>query len=256
MKIHRFIGDYDLSKEEVEIVDPKIIKQIKTVLRLKKGEKIVLSNGKGQEVEISLDLISSDKVTGIVTETKRLDDAKSHGQARKVNLYLAILKKENFELAVQKSVEAGVYRIIPIITQRTIKTGLNFPRLEKIIIEASEQSGRSVVSTLSPILNFKEALIDGANSQEKLIFHPTGITYTPSTSSGRSDSEKSSDSMRLSENKNTENISIFIGPEGGFTEKEIEEAKRAGYTVTSLGSLTLRAETAAIIATYRTVKGI
>ena len=241
MKLHRFIGDYNLSKKEVKITNLENIKQIKNVLRLKKGEKIILSDGKGQEAEVSLDLISTNKITGVINN---IPARTTLAGIRRVNLYLAILKKENFELAVQKTVEVGVYRIIPIITERTIKTGLNFPRLEKIIIEASEQSGRSVVSILSPILNFKEALIDGANSEEKVIFHPTGIIYTPSTSSGPS------------ANKNAENISIFIGPEGGFTEKEIEEAKKAGYTVASLGSLVLRGETAAIIATYRTVKGI
>jgi hypothetical protein len=56
---------------------------------------------------------------------------------RKVSLYLAILKKENFELAVQKSVESGISEIIPVITERTIKTGLNTERLKKIILEAN-----------------------------------------------------------------------------------------------------------------------
>jgi len=238
MRLHRFIGKYDLSKTEIEILDAKIIRQIKDVLRLKKGEKIILSDGQDQEAEVSLNLISANKITGTVNEVKKTANDKSFVRARKVNLYLAILKKENFELAVQKTVEAGVHRIIPIITERTIKTGLNFPRLEKIMIEASEQSGRNVTSVLSPIFSFKEALLDGANNQEKIIFHPTGIIYAPST------------------NKNAESISIFIGPEGGFTENEIREAKKAGYTVASLGSLILRGETAAIIATYRTAKGI
>lgn len=231
MKIHRFIGDYDLSKQEVEIVDPKIIKQIKDVLRLKKSEKITLSDGKGQEAEISLDLISDKKITGKINKIEKIEKIE-----RKVNLYLAILKKENFELAVQKTVECGVSTITPIITERTIKTGLNMARLEKIILEASEQCGRATLPELFEIFDFSEAI--NAQADEKIIFHTEENTkeYTP--------------------NPKATSINIFVGPEGGFTEKEIDEAKKSGYVVASLGSLVLRGETAAIIATYRTAKGI
>ena len=231
MKLHRFIGEYNLSKKEVKIIDSKIINQIKAVLRLKRGDKIILSDGKGQSGEIILDIVSTDKITGIVEKIDRKNETE-----RRVNLYLSILKKENFELAVQKAVEAGVFSITPIITERTIKTGLNIPRLEKIILEASEQCGRNIVPTLSPILDFKNALIDGTKNEEKIIFHLNGEKFHSSTSFGQ--------------------ISIFIGPEGGFTEKEIELAKEAGYSVASLGSLTLRGETAAIVATYRAVNRI
>jgi len=240
MKLHRFIGDYDFSlghsltgeaKSEVEIIDPKIIKQIKAVLRLKKGENIILADGKGNSAEVTLSSFAPNKIMGTINKVDKKDKTK-----RKVSLYMAVLKKENFGIAVQKVVEAGVSEIIPVITERTIKTGLNIERLKKIILEASEQSGRSFVPTLSPILSFKDALIHGKNAEEKIIFHLGNDLYAS--------------------NKDAEKISIFIGPEGGFTEKEVNMAKDSGYTVSSLGHLTLRAETAAIIATYRTVKGI
>jgi len=231
MKIHRFIGDYDFSKKEVEIIDPKIIKQIKTILRLGKGEVITLSDGKGNNAEVTLASFYTNKIISIINKIDKKDKTK-----RKVSLYLAILKKENFELAVQKAVEAGVSEIIPIITERTIKTGLNMERLRKIILEASEQSGRSFIPTLFSVLKFQDALITSNNAEEKVIFHLDNDLYTP--------------------NKEAKNISIFIGPEGGFTPKEIDLAKSYKYSIFSLGTLTLRAETAAIIATYRVVKGI
>lgn len=239
MKLHRFIGNFDLSKKEVEIINPENIKQIKSVLRMSKGDKIILSNGKGNEAEVAIDSISVNKIVCIVSKMNEPHFAKaSRSEYRKVNLYLSILKKENFELSVQKAVEVGVFRIIPVITERTIKTGLNMERLNKIILEASEQCGRSIVPTLSPIFNFKDALKDGENSQEKILFDvdPANKFYTP--------------------NKNAENISIFIGPEGGFTEKEVNLAKNSDYIISSLGPLTLRGETAAIIATYRAVECI
>ena len=239
MKLHRFIGNFYLSKKEIEIINPEIIRQIKDVLRLEEGDVIITSNGQGKSAEVVLVSIAPDKikcrVEGVETEEEK---------GVQVNLYLAILKKENFELATQKAVEAGVRSITPIITERTIKTGLNMARLEKIILEASEQSGRSFVPTLSPTLNFENALAFGIASNEKIIFH-LGNNLTPSPSPYKGEGTK-----------NIKSSSIFIGPEGGFTEKEVKMAKDSGYTVASLGPLTLRGETAAIIATYRAVYGV
>lgn len=232
MKLHRFIGDFDFTRNTVEITKPEIIKQIKGVLRLKEEESIVLSDGKGAQFKAKITSLAHDKI--ICEIIKKLDSSEPK---KKVSLYLAILKKENFELAVQKAVECGVSEIIPIITERTIKTGLNMERLNKIILEASEQCERSVVPNLHEIINFEDALEDGKQSNEKLIFHTQdSIEYAPSI--------------------NATLASIFIGPEGGFTEKEISLAQENGYTVASLGNLILRGETAAIIATYRVVHEI
>ena len=231
MKIHRFIGEYDLSQQEVEITAPETVKQIRNVLKLKVGEKIILGDGAGREAEVTLLSIETHRVVGVIEKINKTEEA-----GRKVHLYLAILKKENFELAVQKAVEVGVSSITPVITERTIKTGLNMERLEKIIKEASEQSGRSVVPTISPITDFADALENGKSSAEKIIFHFVEKNYEA--------------------NKKADNVSIFIGPEGGFTEKEINNAQELGYITASLGPLTLRGETAAIVATYRTVQGL
>ncbi len=231
MKLHRFIGDFDLAKNEIEITNPENIKQIKGVLRMEKGEKIILSDGKGNEAEAVLAFVSAEK---IICFLKKINNQKE--LTRKVNLYLAILKKENFELAVQKATEIGVSNITPIITERTIKTGLNIPRLQKIILEASEQSGRNILPTLSLVLDFPVALAYGSAAPEKIIFHLGHKMYEA--------------------NEKSKSISIFIGPEGGFTEKEINLAEKSGYSVASLGPLTLRGETAAIVATYRAVEGI
>jgi 16S rRNA (uracil1498-N3)-methyltransferase len=231
MKIHRFIGPWDFSKSDIEITNPENIKQIRSVLRLEIGEQLILSDGAGHEALASISHIDSKKVICKILKIEKVVE-----NSRKVNLYLAILKKENFELAVQKMVECGVSKIIPVITERTVKTGLNFERLEKIVLEASEQSGRSIVPELSPILSFKDALEDGKNSKEKIVFHFVENKYTP--------------------DKKADSVSIFIGPEGGFTDKEVEEAKESDYKVASLGENTLRGETAAIVATYRAVNSI
>lgn len=231
MKIHRFIGDFNFSKKELEINNIDIVKQIRNVLKLENGKRIILSDGNGAEADAIITFIYSDKISCEVVEIRKVSEA-----TRKVSLYLAILKKDNFELAIQKSVECGVNNIIPMITDRTIKTGLNKERLEKIIKEASEQSGRSVVPALLETMTYKEALKHGSKNTEKVIFDLVNESYQP--------------------DKNATNVSIFVGPEGGFTEKEIELAKESDYTIASLGDMTLRGETAAIVATYRAVQEI
>lgn len=230
MKLHRFIGDFDLNKKEVEIKDSETIKQIRLVLRLEIEDFLILCDGKGKETEVKILEITKNKIT-----CENIKNLPNNEPLRKVSLYLAILKKENFELAVQKAVECGVASIIPVITERTIKTGLNIERLEKIIREASEQSGRNILPTISPILKFEDA-IKNIGSAYGIIFDLNGEEYKP--------------------NQDAKDFSIFIGPEGGFTEKEIALAKEAGLLVSLLGANTLRAETAAIVATYRAVQAI
>ncbi|MEK7113501.1 MAG: RsmE family RNA methyltransferase [Patescibacteria group bacterium] len=231
MRLHRFIGEFDLSKSEIEIKDSEIIKQVRNVLRLNVGDFLILSDGKGMEKETTITSLSKEN---IIVEV--IKDIPLNEPTKKVSLYLAVLKKENFELAVQKAVECGVSEIIPIITERTVKTGLNKTRLEKIIKESCEQSGRGILPHLSETISFDDALQDGTKNEERVVFHFVDKQYESK--------------------KNTTYASIFIGPEGGFTEHEISLTKDTGYTVTSLGSLTLRAETAAMISTYRVVQNI
>lgn len=239
MKIHRFIRDFDLSQDVVEITDEELINQIRKVLKLELGEKIILCNGKNDE--ITGELVDISKTLVRVRKLQKNKSEKTN--QKKVRLYLAILKKENFELAIQKAVECGVSEIQPMITERTIKTGLNEERLKKIILEACEQSGRSIVPTLLETINFKDALSRGAldsaslkSTEEKILFDKSGSEYRP--------------------DKNAASANIFVGPEGGFTENEISLAKQNSFKIYSLGPLTLRAETAAIVATYNISRNI
>ena len=114
MKIHRFIDNFDLSKNNLEITG-EIASQITRVLKLKIGEKIELSDGVGTSVVAEILEIRKNSV--IVKLGTLLRSASFAGQnnTKQVHLFCAVLKKENFELVVQKTTESGVSKIIPII---------------------------------------------------------------------------------------------------------------------------------------------
>ena len=227
MRPHRFIGNFDLSKKELSISNADFVNQARNVLRLKTGDELILCDGKMNEAVAKILLLAKDKAELEILEIiKNKNESENH-----VNLYCSILKKENFELAVQKAVEVGVKEITPIITKRTIKLGLNTERLEKIIKEAAEQSGRGVLPKLDEAIIFDEALKLAKENDLNLFFQ---VGYPPL---GHSMSK-------------FKKVGVFIGPEGGWEEEEIEKAQSNGFTIVGLGKTVLRAETAAIVASY------
>lgn len=221
MKIHRFITKLS---EENTIRDTEIVNQIRKVLKLEPGEVICISDGIGTDYEGVIEKIGTDTIF-----LKNITKKDPLLPKKRIVLYCAILKKENFELVCQKATELGVTKIVPILTKRTIKQGLKIDRLKKIIKEASEQSGVSKIPTLSETLNFEDAITESLEENEKtILFDRSGLKIKNSF----------------------ERLGLFVGPEGGFTEEEIQYAKNSLVDIGSLGETTLRGETAAIIATY------
>lgn len=232
MKVHRFFGNFDIQKSSLRIDDRNVIHQLDNVLRIKPGEHIALFDDSGYEAEY--EIVDMDKTS---IELSRLSYEKNEAEpAHSVTIFLSILKKENFELAVQKAVEAGVTEIVPTITERTVKIGIDEARLSRILKEAAEQSGRGIVPKLHPVLPFAEAL-----------------TYASSLGFGGTLFD-SSGSPLFADSSQLKAVSYFIGPEGGFAPSEVSAARDAGFTIASLGPRTLRAETAAIIATFLLAK--
>ena len=216
MRPHRFIGNFDLSKKELSISNADFVNQARNVLRLKTGDELILCDGKMNEAVAKILLLAKDKAELEILETiKNKNESENH-----VNLYCSILKKENFELAVQKAVEVGVKEIIPIITARTVKLGLNHERLNKIIKEAAEQSGRGVLPKLDEAIIFDEALKLAKENDLNLFFQ---VGYPPL---GHSMSK-------------FKKVGVFIGPEGGWEEEEIEKAQSNGFTIVGLGKTVL-----------------
>ncbi|MBI3638276.1 RsmE family RNA methyltransferase [Candidatus Wolfebacteria bacterium] len=180
MKIHRFIVNFDLNPKKtggvsdfLKIEDKEIINQIKNVLRLKTGENIILSDGKSNEILGEIQEIKSAPGEGLKIKIINIYENKNEPAIRGI-LYCALLKKENFELAVQKSVEAGIKEIIPVKTERTVKFNLKKDRVLKIMKEASEQSERGIIPELMEILDFKKASEEAAKNDFNFLFDKSG----------------------------------------------------------------------------------
>jgi 16S rRNA (uracil1498-N3)-methyltransferase len=132
---------------------------------------------------------------------------------------------------VQKAVEAGVHRVIPVVTARTVKLGLKIDRLAKIAQEAAEQGGRGIVPEISEPIKFKYAIKLAAEHDVNYFFDAEGEEYSrPKLLSAT--------------------VGVWIGPEGGWEDFEIEAARQSNFVIASLGKLVLRAETAATVAVY------
>lgn len=231
MRLHRFIGNFDLSKKSAEITDKAVINQIKNVFRLKPGSELMIANGEKREALAMITAISKAAISlDIVDVQENEKEPEIYGI-----LYCAILKKENFELVAQKAVEAGISEIIPMLTTRTVKTALNIPRLEKIIKEAAEQANRGIVPKICPPIAFEDALRQTKNNDTNLFFRPSGLPMRETKIAGP-------------------RVGVFIGPEGGWDDKETELAEKYQLNMATLGKLILRSETAAIIASYLVIQ--
>jgi len=204
------------------------------VLRKRTGEEITVTDGIGN---IYLCVISDLKEFRVSCKIQGHQKNLFEPNTR-IRLFLSPLKsKERFEFAVEKSVELGVDSIIPVITANTVKksdfAGKKSERIRKIIIRAMCQSQRCRLPEFYESVTIEKLIDDTQFDLNKIVMYEFSDDWTP---------------VKLS--SDTENISLIVGPEGGFDESEIELLIRNGWKAKSLGKRKLRAETAAIISVY------
>jgi 16S rRNA (uracil1498-N3)-methyltransferase len=154
-----------------------------------------------------------------------------------VELALAMVRSDRFEWALQKATELGVDRVIPVSAERSVlslQVGRDKPRYArwmKIAIEAAEQSGRSTVPLIDPVASFVDAVDTQGTAHVVVLWEDEGSVLLPTLTLDY-----------------TRPVRLVIGPEGGFTDEEVDVARRCGATTASLGPLMLRSETAAVAA--------
>ena len=231
MRLHRFYLSQPLG-EEIVIGSVSTIKQMHNVFRYKEGDLVTIFNGEGLDITYKIKSISSS-----VCELSKIESRSSILVDKKLTLYISVIKKDNVELVAQKATELGVSKIVPIISERSEKKGLNKERLEKIAIEASEQCGRGDIPVIDDIKSFDEALSSRNTGALSIFAQMGGLNISEKSFQGK---------LNLAKEKNSE-INIWIGPEGGWSEKEIERFEKENMIGVSLGKTVLRAETAAIV---------
>lgn len=227
MKIPRFYQASNISISEDLELSIENHRHAIQVLRLKMDEKLILFNGKGGEYLTTLNHIDKRKSQVHIESFTSVDrESPLH-----ITLALATIKPDKMDFALQKAVELGVSVIQPMMTSRSV---IKIKRLEKkmqhwqgVIIAACEQSGRTVIPQLNEPLVF-EKLLENSTS--------TCITMLP-------DATQKITHLKLDDKKP---ITLFIGPEGGFTNQEEKLMQQHAFQAVNFGCRILRAETAVI----------
>lgn len=211
------------------------VNHIKNVLRMRTGEQFILCDGAGTDYLCEL---SGSKERNLLATVLEERASETELPVRLV-LFQGLPKKDKMELIIQKAVELGAAEIVPVVTKRTIvkteggKEEKKLSRWQAIAESAAKQSGRGVIPRIAPICTWKEALAQMENLEYNVVLYENARGMQPTAEFVRTASEKSS-------------IGIFIGPEGGFAEEEVEAVVEKGAAKLSLGKRILRTETAGL----------
>ena len=216
------------------IIKGKDVNHIKNVLRMKAGDEISVSNGiDGKEYRCGIDTFWEEE---IICELRFVKE-EGVELPSKIYLFQGLPKADKMELIIQKAVELGAYEIIPVVAKRSVvkldekKAKSKILRWQGIAEAAAKQSKRGIIPRVHEVMGFRDAVSYSSLAQAKMIPYELaeGMEKTKQIISGL---------------KPGENIAVFIGPEGGFAEEEIEEAVKAGIIPITLGKRILRTETA------------
>jgi len=228
MRLHRFFVEEKLSrKNEIRISDERLLHQLRDVFRLKKGDEAIFFDGEGLDITFRIKMISKKEGTFVKEKEER-----SIMPKKNITLLMSLIKKDNFEMVLQKCTELGVSRFVPILAERSEKKNIDMERAKRIIKEASEQCGRGDIPGLREVMSLEKALQEFDNI---LVFDLRG------------ESLPASEFVSLQANQLASSPAILIGSEGGWSDRELALFKDKNIPIYSLGELTLRAETAAIV---------
>ncbi len=217
-----------------EVVLPQgLARRLAKVLRLQRGDRVVLADGGGRDYEVELKELSARTASAFVVGERPSPPEPSV----ELVLYQSLVRPQRFELLLEKGTEIGVSRFVPLLSGRAqVRTESGSQRTQRwrrIVSEAAEQCGRGRVPAVDPPLPLKEAVRSAP-----------GLRIMP-WEGERSQGLRSY--LRALEERPTA-VSLILGPEGGFAEDEVELARGAGCVPVSLGPRILRSETAGVVA--------
>ena len=231
--MHRFFADPSaIGEKEIHLTGTDV-NHIRNVLRMRQGEEVLVSDGQGKDYHCELVELNEEEVIAKICWVLE-------GNAElpcEITLYQGLPKGDKMEFIIQKCVELGVTRVVPVNTRRTIvkldakKEQARIKRWTGISESAAKQSGRGVVPEITGVKSFAQALEDAKMRDVCLIPYELAkdMAHTREL---------------LSAIQPGMSVGIFIGPEGGFEESEVTQAMEAGAKPITLGRRILRTETA------------
>lgn len=229
----RFFCTADQIGEEQILIQGEDAQHISRVLRMKPGEAVTVSDGMGMDYDCKICEFSSDTVTLEIEKASPNESEPTVG----ITLYQAIPKGDKLELIVQKAVELGAVKIVPVLTKRCVSRPdqkamkKKIERYRKIVKEAAKQCGRGRIPEVGEMLTFSQAVEALSGMEQGILFY-----------------EKGGVPLREMVSPAAKEIGILIGSEGGFEEEEVLQAKEKGVEIATLGRLILRCETAPMAA--------
>ena len=227
MRLHRFFVEDRIAPDiRLSIRDEKLLHQWRNVLRLKPGSEVILFDGFGMDHRCELATLDRKEAVCIVRESA--ENAKA--SALQFFLFASLIKKERFEWLLEKATELGVSQIRPIIADRSEVKKFNLERAKDIVKEAAEQSGRGSLPALYEPMELENVF------KEYQYFKCIAF-------------DLNGEPFKKEEWRTAEKVGAFIGPEGGWSARELELFRAQKIPAYSLGASTLRAETAAVAVT-------
>jgi 16S rRNA (uracil1498-N3)-methyltransferase len=242
-----FVAPDDIQKKAFRLTGPEAF-HVTKVLRYGLGQSLALFDGKGGRFEGVIERIDADgTVAGKLTATIKADDARA---AVRVHLYLGLLKASHWDYALEKAVELGVASVVPLLTPRTVvllhevdRAKSKAERWGRVVMAAAKQCGRAELPPVREPMQFRDA-VRAAKGKGLLLLAYEGLKGSVAAERLKL-ALREADQARGAESLD---VHVFIGPEGGFSEEEIELAEAEGAVVFGMGPRTLRAETAAAAA--------
>lgn len=229
----RFFLSHPRIENELMKIEGSEVRHIRRVLRLKTGDGIVVFDGSGKEYG---GVIAEEGPHSVLVRIQNVFPSKKESRLE-ITLAQSLLKGEKMDYLIQKATELGVKEIIPFFSSRSVplleksKKLERYHRWEKIAVEASKQCGRGVVPDVKPLQDYFEVLSVPSGETLRLILWEKGGAGLKEI---------------LTESKGKQKVFSIVGPEGGLSQEEVDEAKRMNFIPVTLGERIMRAETASL----------
>lgn len=235
--MYRFFVDKDQIRDGRAEIIGEDVNHMRNVLRMRPGEKVLLSTGDEWEYTCSVEHFTDDSVI------LRVEDASRPGKelSSKIWLFQCLPKGDKMETVVQKAVELGAWAVVPVSSSRCIvklderRGAQKVKRWNAIAEAAAKQSKRLIIPEVKPVMRFRDALTAAADIDVKLIPYER--------QDGMAGTRKLLGSIRPGQS-----VAVMVGPEGGFDEAEVRMAQEYGFEPITLGKRILRTETAGMTA--------